>query len=274
MQNAITSRPSTAVDGLESFVDDEAGPEDRASASTIRGARLKFTNEAKWVTQEGLELDESVELVVIDVQRFVVRWGAEAPEETITVPPGKQYPDIKLLNEQAPREQWRKAPNGELAGPWQAQRVAYLFDLRTLDKFSWPTATIGGRICIAELSDKTKLMRRFRGSTVYPVIGLSAKHMHTAYGGRQRPHFLIRRWIMFGPDGGVAALPAPVGTQEQLEQFAGNPEPAPASKPTPPTKPAPTPRPTPPPPAAEAALGARTVTPPTLAEEMGDDIPF
>ena len=31
--------------------------------------------------------------------------------------------------------------------------------------------------------------------------------MKTRFGGRQRPHFVIKRWISFGPDG-TAALPS------------------------------------------------------------------
>jgi hypothetical protein len=31
--------------------------------------------------------------------------------------------------------------------------------------------------------------------------------MNTRFGGRQRPHFQIKRWISFGPDG-TAALPS------------------------------------------------------------------
>jgi hypothetical protein len=50
-------------------------------------------------------------------------------------------------------------------------------------------------------------MRRFRGANVYPVVKLADVFMNTRFGGRQRPHFDIIKWITL--DGGDNALPAP-----------------------------------------------------------------
>jgi len=79
-----------------------------------------------------------------------------------------------------------------------------------MDKYTFATGTTGGRIAIRELRDKLVWMRRLRGPNVYPVITLADKFMNTKYGGRQRPHFVIRRWVRLGGDGGeVEALPPP-----------------------------------------------------------------
>jgi hypothetical protein len=50
-------------------------------------------------------------------------------------------------------------------------------------------------------------MRRFRGQHVFPVVSLSDTFWPTRFGGRQRPHLEIKRWVML--DGGGNALPAP-----------------------------------------------------------------
>jgi hypothetical protein len=81
-------------------------------------------------------------------------------------------------------------------------------------------------------------MRRFRGEHVYPVITLSDAFMNTRFGGRQRPHFEVKRWIKLGGERGeVEALP--------------------------------------PPPQQTTALPLSEVREPSLKEEMGDEIsPF
>ena len=114
-----------------------------------------------------------------------------------------------------------------------------------MQKFTYPTSTTGGVICIDELRDAVKLMRKFKGPGIYPVVSVGDKFMNTKYGGRQRPRFVIKRWISFGPDG-IAALPgtSPQGPQPLVEHKA-------------------------------APRGAHVVEEPTLREEMdGDTIPF
>jgi hypothetical protein len=88
-------------------------------------------------------------------------------------------------------------------GPWQAQHVVRLFDPRTMDRFSYPTGTVGGGMCVRDLVDRVKLMRQYRGENVYPVVTLTDTFMPTRYGGRQRPHFNIRKWIKLGDGGGI-----------------------------------------------------------------------
>jgi hypothetical protein len=111
----------------------------------------------------------------------------------------------------------------------------------TMDRYTWPTGTIGGSIAVRDLVDKTNWMRSFRGSRVYPAVTLSDTFMRTRFGGRQRPHLIIKRWISLGPKEPV--LPAPA-TDKALEK-----------------------------PAAETTTGVRTVEAPSLSEELNDEIP-
>jgi hypothetical protein len=88
-----------------------------------------------------------------------------------------------------------------------AQHIVYLMNLKTMDRYSYPTGTIGGAIAVGDLVDKTKWMRKFRGAHVYPVVALSDTFMKTRFGGRQRPHFIVKDWKNLGPD--KKALPEP-----------------------------------------------------------------
>jgi hypothetical protein len=96
-------------------------------------------------------------------------------------------------------------------------------------------------------------MRRLRGPNVYAVVLLSDTFMNTKWGGRQRPHFKIERWVRFGEEGG------------QVEAASGlTPLPSPtpsADKPTEQTT-------------VQPELPLNEVQEPSLKEEMGDEIPF
>ena len=89
-----------------------------------------------------------------------------------------------------------------------------------MDRFTYVTGTVGGNMAVGDLSDKIKTMRRLRGEQVYPVVTLADTHMKTRFGGRQRPHFKIARWVQLGGNG--TALPAPPAPQaSQAPLLAG-----------------------------------------------------
>jgi hypothetical protein len=52
-------------------------------------------------------------------------------------------------------------------------------------------------------------MRRFRGENVFAVVQLHDVFMPTRFGGRQRPHFEVRRWVCFGAGGEPLAVTGP-----------------------------------------------------------------
>ncbi|HMF06895.1 MAG TPA: hypothetical protein VKE72_07775, partial [Methylocella sp.] len=197
-----------SIDNFAGWEDGVEGDDQPQNAGIIQGSLVKFTNEAAWVTRDGDELSANLELVAVDVARVVQRWQDQQPIETIILEPHQKFPDIEEMNEKIPHKEWVKGPDGQLRGPWQAQHILYLLDPNTMDKLTFPTGTTGGRIAIRELRDKLVWMRRLRGPNVYPVITLADKYMNTRFGGRQRPHFVIRRWVRLGGDGGeVEALP-------------------------------------------------------------------
>jgi hypothetical protein len=211
----VTKLPTTTVhlDGFEGCSDEVEGGDEQEKSSNrvIHGELVKFTNEATWITGAGEELAPELELIVIDIGRVVQKWHEGSPVETIVLAPGEKFPDVKKLNATVPQELWEEGPDGRPRGPWQAQYVVYLLNPRDMSRYSWPTGTTGGGICVREdLRDRVQWMRRFRGANVYPVVRLTDTFMNTRYGGRQRPSFEIVKWITLdGGDGGGDALPAP-----------------------------------------------------------------
>jgi hypothetical protein len=257
------------LDGFEGYKDRTEGDnQPQAGGGVIQGAVVKFTNEATWVTRDGEELDPNLELLVVNVGRVVQKWWDQQPVETIVLAPGQKFPDLQKLNEQTPRNEWIKGPDGILRGPWQAQHIVYFLNPQTMDRYSFPTGTTGGAICVRDLVDKTNWMRRYRGAHVYPVVTLSDVFMNTRFGGRQRPHFLIKRFVNMG--GEEKPLPA---TALALEQSTTEPAEktaeAPAAKAEPSvTKPTRTTK------RGVTRIDAPTVEPPTLKEELNDEIPI
>src|SRR5262245_9608450 len=195
------------IDGFAGYEDSVEGGEQESSNRVIQGELVKFTNEATWVGRDGEELPSDLELIVIDIGRIVQKWHDGNPVETIILAPGQPFPDVKAMNDQVPREEWIDGPDGQPRGPWQAQHIAYMLDPKNMSRFSYPTGTVGGAIAIRDLVDRTKFVRRFRGPNTYPVVTLGDVFMNTRFGGRQRPHFEVKRWVTIGEGGN--ALPAP-----------------------------------------------------------------
>jgi hypothetical protein len=55
-------------------------------------------------------------------------------------------------------------------------------------------------------------MRRFRGPGIFAVVCLRDVFMNTRFGGRQRPHFEVQRWVRLGDGGGEPlAISGPTG---------------------------------------------------------------
>jgi hypothetical protein len=223
----------TALDGFTGFEDAHEGDDRPQGGGVIQGTLIKFSNEGAWITGDGDEMSPTLKLVAHDAARIVQKWIDQIPKETIFVAPGEKFPDVNAMNEKAPKSEWREDLNGRMVGPWQAQHLLYLVNPETLDKYTYPTSTVGGSIAIRELADKVRWMRRHRGPNVNAVVTLSDTHMNTRFGGRQRPHFKIMHWI--GVDDGETALA--------------------------PSKP------------AAPAIKSHEVKEPSLAEEMNDELP-
>jgi hypothetical protein len=197
------------VDNFAGYEDGVEGQDRPEGVGLIQGTLVKFTNEATWLTRDDEEISRDLELIAANVVRVVQKWCDGKPVETLILEPHQKFPDIEEMNEKVPREDWVEGPDGQLRGPWQAQHILYLVDPKTMDKFTFPTGTVGGRIAVRELVDKLVWIRRIRGDKIFAVVTLSDVFMKTRFGGRQRPHFQIVRWVRLGGEGAGEALPPP-----------------------------------------------------------------
>jgi hypothetical protein len=209
----IVKKDPTSLDNFAGWEDGIEGSDRPQGGGIIQGVKIKLSNTAAWLQRDDEEMPPNLELIAINVLRVVQMWGADGMpvnEETIILEPHQMFPDIEAMNEKVPRSKWVEGPDGQMRGPYQASHVLYLLDPQSMDKYSYPTSTVGGRIAIRELRDKIMWMRRLRGPNTYPVIILSTTFMNTRFGGRERPHFKIVRWVRLGGEGGeVEALPPP-----------------------------------------------------------------
>jgi hypothetical protein len=206
MNDLVKKDPDGVVDNFAGWDGGVEGDDRPENAGIIQGALVKFSAEGLWVDREGNEIPGELELVAADVIRLVQKWQDQKPVETIILQPHQKFPDIEAMNEAIPRDEWEEGPAG-LRGPYQAQHLLYLVNLETMDKYSFPSSTIGGRIAIRDLRDRIMWMRRLKGSDVYPVVTLGRSWMNTKYGGRWRPMFIIKRWVRLG-GGEAEALPS------------------------------------------------------------------
>ena len=259
-------------DGLGSFELEQIGMQGGAfGAAKI----LKFDTD-HYVSQ-GVVIGPEREFIVLRLVKFIQKWvGGKQAAPPIIVPAGERVPNIGTMNEDAPREEWGTDFSGNPAGPYKLVLALKLLEETSLNRFVFLSQSKGGAVGIGELSDKTKIMRQFRGSDLVPVVslGISPWPIKRLNLMKKKPDFRPLRWIK-RPGSGGGQLPPP--------------EPPPAPKWVGPPLPAPAHEPVQPPPAAEVApkmpiveapsigtpvtLG-EPVSEPTLAEEMRDEVPF
>jgi hypothetical protein len=201
-------KPKSLLDGFQGF---EAV--DSPANRLIQGQIAKFTNQATWITRDGEELSGTLELVAVNVIRVVQKWDDGQPIETRVLQPGEKFPDVEKLNASVPQSEWREGPDGKLHGPWQAQYLLYLLNPNTVERYTYATGTIGGGIAVRDLVDRVSWIRSLRGANVYAVVIPSNTFMNTRFGGRKRPHFVIKRWVPLGGDSALPAKPALTGPQ-------------------------------------------------------------
>lgn len=182
--------PTKISDGFD-------GVDDGGARSIIRGVKLKFTNSAEWVDEAGEVIVPEREFLVVELAKVVQKWLDAMPVETRVLAPAEYFPDLEILNAEAPQSEWRDA-FGKKVGPWQNSIVAYLLDPKTMEGFTWPTSTAGGFRAIDELKGHVRRARMLQGANVYPVVTLADTHMRTQFGGRQRPQFKVKRFVVLG----------------------------------------------------------------------------
>ena len=246
MEDVEVKKTLLVADGFDGVENDDVENSEGQPSNKriIQGDRLSFTVDYKWLINDAEEFPKDRELVVIDVIRYAQKWVDGRPVSIIPVTANQPWPNVDKLNAACAKSEWGTY-NGKPQGPWQRQRAVYFVDIGTMGKFTWPSRvdTVGSDICVRDIHDKVRLMREFRGARVFATVTLGDTFFPTSFGGRQRPDLKINRdrWIVLGKE--EKALPAPSTAA------------LPAATPIDPLS------------------GIKTVEEPSLAEQMGDEIP-
>jgi hypothetical protein len=246
MSNDLAKKKTLELDGFEGY-DDSVEGSDTPSRPGM-GVKLKYIA-PRWFDPNNEEFLKHV--IGLDVLRRSQKWIDERPVETKTLGPGEPFPDVDALNEACPQNEWRDA-FGKRVGPWANEHVVLFVD-DNMQRYWWPSpvTTIGSAIAVRNLVEQTRLVRHVKRKRVYPVVKLSHTFMPTAYGDRERPDLVIQRWVELGPSSDTSLPPV------ETPPITG---PAPTTE-TPTS-------------ATGAGVEMRTVEPPTLHEEMQDEIKF
>ena len=222
------------LDGFDGYTDEYEGEEHDqdqfTSGRVIQGTRINFTNEATWVDISKQQLPADLQLIVAEVLRIVQKWGHDnmPAEPPIILSSNQKWPNIQAMNEQCPKTEWRRH-FGKLTGPYQAQKIVYLWDPVTMNKYSWPTSSNSGMACVSELAEKIAMMRQFKRQKAIPVVKLGSRLWSKRY-NKQGPNLIVVQWIVKGEGGTLLPITEPAAisgpgstttTQEVLDTFAG-----------------------------------------------------
>jgi len=212
----IKSEQEVMLDGFDTYGDE-------LDRRLLQGTQIKFTNAYTWVTRAGEEMPTDEEFIAVDVKRVEAKWTTDknAPPQTRVLLPGEKFRDIRKLNEETPKSEWREY-NGQLKGPWENQHYLYLLD-QLMKRYTYVASTSGGNIAISELVQQVKDARIVYGPDTYAKVRLSDTWMKTSYSpdGRQRPHFIITGYTRKrggGGDGKLDELPD-LTKSEELEHL-------------------------------------------------------
>ena len=212
----IKSEQEVMLDGFDAYGDE-------LDRRLLQGTQIKFTNAYTWVTRAGEEMPTDEEFIAVDVKRVEAKWTTDknAPPQTRVLLPGEKFRDIRKLNEETPKSEWREY-NGQLKGPWENQHYLYLLD-QLMKRYTYVASTSGGNIAISELVQQVKDARIVYGPDTYAKVRLSDTWMKTSYSpdGRQRPHFIITGYTRKrggGGDGKLVELPN-LTESEELEHL-------------------------------------------------------
>lgn len=187
-------------DGFDDFDDDADN-----RSSLIKGLKLKYLD-GGWRTRDGAIAPDLLELVVINIVKAIQKWvpGQNGPADMQVLPAGAKFPDVAAMNEAAPKEEWRERYH-KPTGPWEAVYGVYLVDMKTMQTYTFvaPVApeavkTIGSVIAVKELKERIRLARRVKNADVFAIVTLGSTFMPTQWGGKDRPHFEIKRYELLG----------------------------------------------------------------------------
>ena len=211
VKNLPIEKPVMDLDNIGGYTDEVEGQDqDQCHARVIQGTKIAFApKQGIWVdkTKQPPEpLSTNLRLVFHDVLRVVQKWdrdGMPAGPPRI-LGPGEPWPNIDAMNAQCPRSEWRTYFDKSI-GPYQPQRVVYLWDPGTMTKYSWPTSSTSGMVCIADFVEKVT-RKRMSAPHARAQVKLGSLLWSKRY-GTLGPDLIIVQWLAMNEDGKLLPLP-------------------------------------------------------------------
>ena len=266
----------------------------------LRGTLLKWNEVDGYLDRDGVPPVEGPYLLWA-MEKGYQRWKNQTVVDEII---DKPLPDLEQLNAAIPKSEWETGLDGQPRPPYSHQHAVYLLDPNDGQFFTLMNSTVGMKMLWESLAERWEVMRicavkmLSRWSTSRPGSGPRSGGSNTGP-------------ILRSSNGASPEAVAETDWLDRLPQHrnchrhrhhrhrrhraAQTSTPAPAPAPTPgastsPHAPPPPPRsasppaPPPPPPARPAPSGEQKKTdglafldqvkPPTLREELNDDLPF
>jgi hypothetical protein len=164
---------------------------DGQTGRVIVGPIEKFVD-GDWTTG-GLPADPKRRLAAVGTDVIIQRWREQRVIEVFVEKP---LPNLELLNEAAPKDEWEEDLNGNPRPPYQRASIVHLLNIGTAERTTFISATKGAAIAVRQLKDQVKWMRKLRGADgVVPQVELGWAPFPTRYGMRKRPDFKLTAWV-------------------------------------------------------------------------------
>jgi hypothetical protein len=188
------------LDSFSGYTDEtEAGS---GTMSSSFAPMVKFSNDHRYVLNDGTELPRDKKYIVAEIKRCVVKWpterGQQPEKEFLAL--GERWPDLVARNENTPKDQWVTGPDGKLKGPYEAERQVLLLEEKTMTPYLFVTQTGGGAKAVSDLAYQTELTQKIYGKPVSPVVSLRTTMWSPRF-NKLRPDFHVERHVMFSGDG-------------------------------------------------------------------------
>jgi hypothetical protein len=181
----------SAIVPTPNYDDDGFSVAEPTTGGLIKGSLLKFKDDAFLINGTDHLPDDVAQFTAISMLTLWTRWENDKPLHKITRA-GEIHPQRDELGD-LDAAHWPKNKNGERVDPWQDSRNVVLVHDASAATFTFTTASIGGRIAVAELKDAVALRRRVRPGAC-PIVELTTATMKTRFGERNRPSFKIVGW--------------------------------------------------------------------------------
>jgi hypothetical protein len=214
--NALTEnlRSGTALinlDGFDGHTDEcegEVHDQDQfASGRVIQGVRIGFNGKTGvWSDASKQPLPSNLQLVIYDMLRVVQKWGHDnmPTEPPIILGPNEKWPDVEAMNKRCPESEWRMFFDKSI-GPYQKQKVVYLWDPNTMNKYTWPASSNSAMACVSDLAEKIAMKRQFKKVQAVPLIKLASR-LWSKKNNTQGPDLVVLHWIVKNANGTLLSL--------------------------------------------------------------------